>query len=320
MARSRGFEEQLAALDELRQQSPETSIEPLRKALGRRNNYLVAKAADLTREFRLAALIPELLAAFDRFFTNPIKTDPQCWAKNALSRTLAALEYQEPAVFLRGIHHTQLEPVWGGTSDTAGTLRGTCALALVRCRSLSENELLTYLIELLADKDKSVRVEAVRAIEQAGSHSAALLLRLKAVLAGDDPEVLGACYGGILGIEGAAAIPWISRFLTTADDNAAEAALAIATNCSPQAFDTLRERFLGEHDPWFRSVLLSAIALTRQPLANDFLFELVRMQSVHAEASIEAILRSRPSPDIIKRLEQLVSENPRLARAMDQRA
>jgi len=315
MAGKRRFEEQLAALDKLRHQTSEASIEPLRKALANRNNYVVAKAADLVGELRLAELVPELLTAFDRFFTNPIKTDPQCWAKNALSRALAQLECQDPAVFLRGMRHTQPEPVWGGTSDTAGTLRGTCALALIQCRSLSDHELLTYLMELCADKDKSVRVAAVRAIEHVGSPSAALLLRLKAILAADEPEVLGACYSGVLNIEGTAAITWISQFLRTADDAAAETALAIASDRSPEAFDALRERFLEERDPWFRSVLLAAIALTRQETAQDFLFDLVRTDSVHAEAAIEALLRSAPSSEITQQLDRLVSENPRLARA-----
>jgi hypothetical protein len=93
--------------------------------LAHRNNFIVAKAADLVRDFRMADLVPDLLLAFDRFFENPVKTDPQCWAKNALSRALAAFEYQEPEIFLRGMRHIQMEPVWGGRSDTAGTLRAT---------------------------------------------------------------------------------------------------------------------------------------------------------------------------------------------------
>ncbi|MGD0221981.1 MAG: hypothetical protein ABSF71_06565 [Terriglobia bacterium] len=315
MTGKRRFEEQLAALEQLRVEPPQASIEPLRKALTHRSNYIVAKAADLVREFRLPELIPELLVAFDRCFGNPIKTDPQCWAKNAISRALAALEFQDASIFLRGMRHIQLEPVWGGHSDTAATLRATCALALVPCRSLPESDLLTYLIELFADKDKSVRVEAIRAVEQVGSPSAALLLRLRATLAGDEPEVLGACYNGILRLDGTAAIPWISRFLATADDAAAEAALAIAADRSPQAFAALRERFLQEHDPWFQAVLLSAIGLTRQQTGLDFLLHLVRTESPHAEAAIEAIFRSMPSAEITSQLESMVSGNPRLARA-----
>ena len=315
----RRFEEQLAALEQLRHQPPQASIEPLRRALTHRCNYIVAKAADLVREFRLPELIPEMLVAFERCFTNPVKTDPQCWAKNALSRALATLEFQDATVFLRGMRHIQLEPVWGGHSDTAATLRATCALALVPCHSLPETDLLSCLIELFADKEKSVRVEAVRAVEQVGSASAALLLRLRATIAGDEPEVLGGCYNGILHLEGTAAIPWVSRFLAAADDAAAEAALAIAADHSPQAFAALQESFFQRHDPWFQAVLLSAIGLTRQQAAFDFLLHLVRTEPSCAEAAMDAVLRSMPSAEITRQLESMVSENPRLARAFSAR-
>jgi HEAT repeat protein len=319
-ASKKNFEEQISALDALRQETPEAAIDPLRKALTHRNNYVAAKAADLVREFGLQQLIPELLVAFDRFFADAVKSDPQCWAKNAISRALAHFEYHDAAVFLRGMKHVQNEPVWGGSSDTAALLRGTCTLALVQCRSLSDADLLTHLIELFADKEKSVRTEAVRAVANTGSPSAALLLRLKAILRADEPEVLGACYSGILEIEGKAAIPWVSRFLVASDkaashDAAAEAALALAGTHSLQAFAVLRERFDQESDPWFRSVLLSAIALSRQDAALDFLFELVRTESLQAEEAIEAVLRSGPSRQVADRLEKLVAGNQRLARA-----
>jgi HEAT repeat protein len=315
MAAKRKFEEQIAALDELRRQPEEARMEGVRKALAQRNNFIAAKAADLVREFNMAQLLPELENAFDRFFSDPAKSDPQCWAKNAISRALAALEYQEADVFLRGMRHIQMEPVWGGQSDTAGTLRATCALALVQSRSLSEAELLKHLLELVGDKDKSVRLEAVRAIEQVGSHSAALLLRLRAVLGTDEPEVLGACYAGILRIEGISAIPWVRRFLVTADDPAAEAALALAGTHSPEAFEVLRESFAKANDPWWRSVLLSAVSLTRQDAALEFLLELVRAESLDAEPAVEALLRSLPSQEIVTKLEKLVAGNPRLIRA-----
>ncbi len=315
MAGKRSFEEHIAALDELRQQPEEARVEALRKALAHRNNFIVAKAADLVREFRIAQLMPELLAAFDRFFEDPVKTDPQCWAKNALSRALAAFEHQEAEVFLRGMQHIQMEPVWGGRSDTAGTLRATCALALVQCRTLTEKDLLEYLIDLFADQDKAVRAEVVRAVEQLNSPSASLLLRLRAVLGTDEPEVLGACYGGILRIEGVRALPWVQRFLAAGDDSSAEAALAIAGTHSAEGFAALRDCFEKAHDPWWRSVLLSAISLTRREEALEFLFDLVRTESLDAEAAIEAILRSAPSQEVITRLESLAAGNPRLQRA-----
>jgi len=320
MPGKRKFEEQLAALDALRQLPTEACVQPLRKALTQRNNFVVAKAADLVRQFQLNQLIPDILITFDRFFDDPVKSDPQCWAKNAVSRTLAAFEHQDAEVFLRGMRHHQHEPVWGGSSDTAGTLRATCALALVQCRSLTDADLLSHLVELLGDKDKAVRAEATRAIEQVGSPSAALLLRLRAILGSgsvsEEPEVLGACYSGILRLEGASAIPWVSRFLASSDDSAAEAALAIAGTHSPQGFELLRERFAHEADPWFCSVLLSAIALTRQDAALEFMFDLIGSESLQAEGAIEVILRSAQSPEVTKRLEELVAGNRRLTHAL----
>lgn len=314
MTGKRQFEEQIAALDALRHAPEQARVDPIRKALTNRNNFIAAKAADLIREFGLRELTPDLLKAFDRFFDYPEKSDSQCWAKNAISRTLAAFELQDVDVFLRGMRHIQMEPVWGGRSDTAGTLRSTCALALVQCRTLTETDLLAHLINLVCDKDKAVRVEVIRAIEQVGSSSASLLLRQRATLGNDEPEVLGACYGGILRIEGTRAIPWVARFLATADDSAGEAALAIAGTHSPEAFEALREVLDATSDPWFRSVLLSAIALTRHDAAIEYLLDLVKTESLDAEGAIAALYGSAPSEDLMDRLKALTSGNPRLVR------
>ena len=314
MSGKRKFDEQIAALDSLREAPEEERVESLRKALTNRNNFVVAKAADMARSFQLTALMPDLLTAYDRFFENAEKNDPQCWAKNALSRSLAAFEHQDAQIFLRGMRHTQLEAVWGGRSDTAGTLRATCALALVQCRSLPESTLLAHLIDLLADKDKVVRAEVVRAIEQVGSPAASLLLRERTILGSDEPEVLGACYEGILRIDGVSAIPWMERFLVSTDDTAAEAALAIAGTHSREGFESLRKHLETTNDSWWRSVLLSGIALTRQDEAVEFLFGLVASESLDAERAIEAIVRAMPSSELVSRLETVVGGNPRLAR------
>lgn len=136
----------------------------------------------------------------------------------------------------------------------------------------------------------------------------------------DEPEVLGACYGGILRIEGTRAIPWVARFLATADDSAGEAALAIAGTHSQEAFEALRNALADASDAWFRSVLLSAIALTRYDAAIDFLFDLVKNESLDAEGAMEALLRSNPSEDLIDSLKKLTSGNPRLARVLAQQS
>jgi HEAT repeat protein len=315
----RSFEDQLAKLEALSREDPEQAVAPLRMALRHANNFLVAKAAEMTRRFNLKELTPDLVAAYERFFEDAEKCDPQCWAKNALSRTLADFEYEDSGVFLRGLRHVQMEPVWGGRSDTAATLRATCAQALVSCRDLRETELLALLIELFRDKDKTVRVEAARAMVQVGSDAAALLLRLRVTLGNDEPEVLAACFSGVLELEGTAAIAWVEEFLAAADDTAAEAGLALGQTRTLEAFTALKKAISGQKDSWFCGVLLTAIAMTRREEAFHFLLELVREESRLATDAITAVLHAAPPAEVTERLEAVVrsTENARLLQAFE---
>ena len=306
MPASRSFDADLTALEALADMSPEAALTPLRKALGHRNNFIVAKAAKLTAQHRLADLLPDLSAAFDRFLKDPVKSDPQCWAKIALARALAAMEFQDPDPFLAGVHYIQLEPVWGGRSDTAGPLRSTCAFALVQCRTLSSKDVLTHLTHLFADKEAPVRVDAARAVEQIGSDSASLMLRLRAEL-GSDPaaEVLGVCFAGVLRLEGPSAIPWAGGFLPPhhpPDDISAEVALALAETRTEAAADLLRSTYAAVRDDEFRSTLLTAIALTRQPSATSFLLSLVGDGNRDA---LESLCRSAPPQSTLEALKAL---------------
>jgi hypothetical protein len=311
MPSSADIEAQAASLEALRTAAPEVIEPALQKALRHRNNYLVAKAAKLAADLSLASLTDDLAAAFQRFLTNPTKTDPQCWAKIAIAKALATLEYQEHELFLQGMHHLQPEPVWGGSSDTAGPLRSTCALALVQCRTLNSTRVLTHLTPLFADKELSVRVDAARAVEQLGSDAAMLLLRLRAELASDDAALLGACYSGVIHLEGPSAIPWAAKFLPPADDAAAEAAIAIAETRTPQAFTTLKaayeapESLRKSQDPWFRAALLSAIALTRQDEAYTWLLTLIERDTDDSKDAHEALCRSNPPAAILDQLVRL---------------
>ena len=305
MASSSGIEEQAAALEALRHASPQLAEAGLRKALQHRNNFLVAKAARVIADLSLTNLTSDLAAAFTRFLNNAAKSDPQCWAKNDTAKALATLEYQEHELFLQGMRHIQLEPVWGGTADTAGPLRGTCILALVQCRGLNSVHLLTYLTELFADKELPVQINAARAVEQVGSDAAMLLLRLRAELASGEPELLGACYSGVLHLEGPTAIPWAAKFLPPEDDAAAEAAIAIAETRTPEAFTTLKKSFDRARDPWFRTALLAAIALTRQDEAFTWLLTLIEQEDRNSKDAHEALCRSSPPNTVLDRLREL---------------
>ena len=305
MPARQSFDAELAALGALRGVSAEAARPELARALKQRNNLLAARAADLVLHHQLTELLPDLAAAFGRFLENAAKSDPQCWAKNALAKALAAFEYQEPELFLTGMRHMQLEPVWGGSADTAGPLRGTCALALAQCRTLSSHRVLACLTPLFADKEVSVQVNTARAVEQIGTDSAALLLRLRAELGSGEPELLGTCYSGVLALEGAAAIPWVARFLAAEDDLASEAAMALAQTHTAEALEVLRATFAAARDTRFREILLAAVALTRQPEATEWLLGLIARQERHAAGAHQALCASAPSAATLERLREL---------------
>ena len=305
MPAGRSFDAELAAIDGLRDADSASTHGPIRNALTHRNNFIVAKAAKLAALHEHTTLTDDLATAFPRFLKGDCaKADPQCWAKNALAQTLAAFDYQDEELFLAGMRHIQLEPVWGGSSDTAGTLRGTCALALVNCRSMSSRDVLAHLTPLFADKQLPVQVNAARAVEQIGSDAASLLLRLRAELGSGEPELLGACYSGVLRLDGASAIPWAARFLHTLapDEASAEAAFAISATRTEAAWLLLKEHYARARDPDFRGTLLTAIALTRQDAALDFLFALIEEGSRTAREALES---TAPSPATLERLRLL---------------
>jgi HEAT repeats len=318
---TRSFDEQMAALDALKGRELDApSIAFIKKMLANRNNFLVGRAARLAEENNLRDLMPDLLSAFERFFENPEKTDPQCWAKNALSRALPKLECRDKDVYLRGLRHHQFEPVWGGKSDTAGTLRGNCALALVVSDGLSTHDLLVLLLEPLTDSDKSVRVEAVRALAALGE-PAVPVLRLRALVPGKDPEeMLAACFQALLSIERQQAIPFVAQFLEDGDDNTVgEAALALAETHSPAALNVLVERQKKNSDPWLMSVLLIAIALTRLPEGIDILIGMIEREAREAEMAIKALARLTPGDELRSRIAKAVEEtgSPRLQKAFE---
>ena len=111
------FDQKIDEIEALLTAPEESAREQLSRALKDRSNFLVAKAATVAGTRQLQSLTPELLAAFDRFLHDPVKSDPQCWGKNAISKALKDLGHTGPAVFFRGMAHVQLEPVWGGRAD-----------------------------------------------------------------------------------------------------------------------------------------------------------------------------------------------------------
>ena len=311
---SRGFDNELAALEALAEElraagvANTEQVESLRKTLAHRNNFLVSKAARLAGDLELTQLLPDILIAYDRFFTDAVKTDPKCWAKEALAKALVKLGHRSKDAYLRGMRHHQMEPSFGPPIDTAAVLRGTCAHALVDCPGISDADLLTALLEPLTDDDKTVRMEAARAIGNVGGVSAMLLMRLRAMQGNDQPEALGAVYSALLSLEGAAAVPLVAKALEAGDEAAGEAAFALSEQRSAEALAALLARLRDSADPWFTTVLLSAIALTRLPEAVDFLLAKIAGDNRDAVDAMEAIARIAPGDELRARITEAVEQ------------
>lgn len=315
----RAFDEQMEVLEALKGRSLDAEgIALVQKSLAHKSNFIVAKAARLAEESGLASFLPDLTAAFERFFTNPEKTDPQCWAKNALSHALKNLQCLDKEIYLRGLSHHQMEPVWGGRSDSAGTLRVNCAYALLECDGLQNQDLVLILLDLLVDEDARVRQEGVRVLAQLGD-AAIPVLRLQALLAQEKEEadVMGTCFSALVGLEQEDAIPFVARFLDGREEIAGEAAIALAETHSSTALAGLLDRRTRVCEPVFAEVLLSAIALTRLPEAIAYLIGMIEKEEREAPLALAALARISPNEELRGRIEQVVGEtgSPRILAA-----
>jgi HEAT repeat protein len=272
------FDQKIEALESLRA-SPASpaAADQIRKALKERSNFLAAKAAALAGEFGLKALIPDLVQAFDRYMTDPVKTDPQCWAKNSIAKSLKDLGHDDSELFLRGLKHVQLEAVWGGREDTAATLRGACAFALVTCPR-PRLEILEHLSDRLAiDPGKTVRMDAARAIAQLAGPDSVLLLRFKGLLGDRDPEVIGQCLLSLIGMSPRDYIPFAADFLDHANPEIRlEAAAALGDCHELRGVEILEERWRTHADPDVKRAILLSLGSSRQPEAAQFLCSVVQ--------------------------------------------
>jgi HEAT repeat protein len=299
-------EEKIEDLKHLRKGSAETVAPALKKALQDKSNLVVAEAAKIAGEEHHTALVPELLAAFARLFEDPVKSDPKCWGKTALLKALTVLGYSESAPFLRGSTHVQMEPVYGGQEDSAIHLRAGSVLALVQCTDLTRPEVLRHVVDALADTSDTVRMEAVRTLEQMNGEEGALLLRSKAHSGDRRSAVTGQVFDSLLGLEREKAVAFVSRFLESPSPEVRdEAALSLGASRLGPAVNVLIERWRTSRSREFSSVLLRALSSSREETALAFLLDLVREGTSRDSASaLEALELHRDSPDIRLRVEE----------------
>jgi HEAT repeat protein len=289
MRRTDPTEQALNILADLRRTPDPSAAGPqLRAFLRNRSNLVVAKAAKVCAELRLAELAPDLTAAFDRLMADPAKLDKRCAAATEIAAALYTLDYTDADVYLRGIRHIQMEASYGPPVDAAVQLRAHCALGLIRTR---HPDAISAIVDLMGDREPAARAGAARALSAIGD-TGALLLRLK-VLTGDrETEVVAECLAGMLRADADGALHFVARYLDAADESIAEAAvLALGACRTTAAIEALQEKWSRTASGPLRSTLLLALATARHEAAMDFLLKLVREESTTVAIEVIRALR-----------------------------
>jgi hypothetical protein len=308
MATRASLDDKLAELRALRGRTltPEQKAE-LRKRIGDRSNLVVAAAAALAGENALADYAGDLEAAFDRFLVDPLKNDKLCRAKLAIVQALDRMEHQDTIVFQKAARHVQLEPVWGGSEDSATPLRAAALVALARTEG---SRSLPLLVDAMSDPAKDVRIAAALALGNVGTESAGLVLRLKARLGDEDPDVLSECLGALLAVDPGEYLAFVTEFLEPGAAGTCEAAaLALGKSRLPEALEPLKACWQQSPFPELRQQVLLAIAILRRPVAIDFLLELVASEpEPTAIAALAALKIYNHDPHLRARIAALVHE------------
>jgi HEAT repeat protein len=296
----------IAALDAAAVRMPEGQKQ-FAKALAAKSNLVAAKAARIAGESQWRELIDDLARAFERFLKEGARLDKGCTALTAIARALFALDYEEADLYLHGMRHVQMEPVFGGSTDTAVDLRAVCAMGLAGTRYPDK---LRELVHLLVDPEWQARAGAARAIATVGSEAASLLLRFKA-LAGDwEPEVLSDCFSGLIALEGAAGVQFVAGFGDLRDAAVRESAiLALGASRRADAVEWMIAKFGEVADFETKKSLLLGLAASRTDAAIAFLLGVIREGSTRiSEIAVSAMEVNRGDERLRAEVEKAIRE------------
>lgn len=289
MPKAKKLDALLTTLDQIKADpTTDFALDQLKQILSSKYGVAVARATKLIQRAEIHSLLPDLIPAFDRFLTDPIKTDPSCLAKIAIADALYRMEFNLAEPFLKGIRYTQMEPVYGGQMDTAPQLRITCALGLVR---MHYPQIFTELADLLADPETPVRIGAAQAIAYTEDRDrGAPLLRLRA-LCGDEPEAIAAYLQGLLQLDPQPSLSLVSQLLHSSSPPAQELiALLLGESHRPEALEILTAWWQHTRDLQLRQTGLVAIAMIRSDQAFEWLLTVISQGSeADARAVIEAL-------------------------------
>lgn len=317
--RASSFDDKRARIAALASSPAASVAAELRRYLGDKNGYLCGEAAGVVEKLELRDLTPELTAAFERLLVDGVANDKGCFGKKRILEALLAFEAEVPSVYLAGVRCVQLEPAFGKPVDAAIPVRTLSAHALVQ---IDHRDALAEVAPLLADPEALVRAEAARALARSGLDPAAAVLHLKALTGDAEPDVIEACYEGLLRLAPARYLPFVGAALRGDDEARVEAAaLALGESRLREAFPLLRDA-LGGAGPRERQSIVTALGLLRSDDANAHLLSLVEDgPEALAAAAIEALALHRHDEAIADRVRKAVAGrgSRRLAEALRSR-
>ena len=270
-----------------------------------RSNFLAAQLAARTTPHEF---VHELLDTYTRLLSNAAKSDPGCDAKTQIVESLGQADYSDEDFFLQAIRYRQLEPVRGGSVDTAAKLR---VLAAFRLTEINRLRAVEPLVELLLDTEKTARAGAARALATCGDDVGKHLLRLKLHFGDDEPEVVGEVCSAYLAVAGAAGLSQVTPMLRSSDaEQRMETALALGESRIEAALEPLQRYVVRMDDKEEARIAFTSIALLQTSESADYLFELLAPDSlcVFKPEVIQALSHVRNRNAVKAKLTEVLSK------------
>lgn len=265
-------------------------------------------ASELAERMEGRSFFDELLDAYSGLLKKPVKSDPGCDAKTAIVSALSKSGFDNEDFYLEAIKYRQLEPVRGGSSDTAATLRVLAGFALTDINRIRAVE---PLVELLLDSEKTARAGAARALATCGEEVAKHLLRMKLEFGDPEAEVVGEVCAAYLAMTHEAGLALACRFLRSESmDHRMEAMLAIGESRMIEALEPLRRHIVRIDDREEARIALTAIALIQHMDSTQYLLDALKPESgsIFKREAISALAHVRDRAAIKARIERVLSK------------
>jgi len=313
--RKNTFDEKYARLRRLGDLPEAEAVAELRKLLADENVFFVGEAAKIAKSLDARTLEPDLVAVCKRLLAHEI-ADRGCVAKRWVLDALVTFETHAPDVYLEGLRHRQLEiSPPGPPQDTAGSVRGLCAHALVR---IEHPDAILDVAPLLFDELAQVRAAAAEALASTGEQTCAAILHARLLAGEEEPDALGAMYRSLLALAPRKYLPLVGQRLSEGEESAA---LALGESRLPTALPVLKSG-LEQASGDLEGTILLSIALLRMDEATTYLRELVeKAPENRAAKAIEALGLHRHDARMSDRIGEIVKsrKSKKLARVFNEK-